>query len=80
MLIHRLIQALHLQPNDKTIIYNIAMIQQKAAEISFDTKPAKRTLNDLRRAIEQAAHAQKYVLTNAPLSLTEFVFIDYLHH
>lgn len=51
--------ALHLQPNDKATIYNIAMIQQKSAEMMFSTSPAKRTLKDLQRVIAQAAHAQK---------------------
>jgi len=37
------------------------MIQQKAAELLFSIPPAKRTLHDLRRAIDQAGHAQKYV-------------------
>jgi hypothetical protein len=52
-------QALHIQPNDKAIVYNIAMVQQKAAEMLFAISPAKRSLGDLQRAIDQAAHAQK---------------------
>ncbi|KII92703.1 hypothetical protein PLICRDRAFT_51061 [Plicaturopsis crispa FD-325 SS-3] len=52
-------QALHIQPNDKATVYNIAMIQQKAAEMLFSVKPSKRTLKDMQRAIEQAGHAQK---------------------
>ncbi|GJJ16208.1 hypothetical protein Clacol_010504 [Clathrus columnatus] len=52
--------ALHLQPNDKAVLYNIAMIQQKAAELLFSMPVAKRSLEDLRHAIEQAGHAQKY--------------------
>ncbi|PFH49770.1 hypothetical protein AMATHDRAFT_76029 [Amanita thiersii Skay4041] len=51
--------ALHIQPWDKAILYNIAMIQQKSAEMLFAINPAKRTLKDLTRAIEQAVHAQK---------------------
>ncbi|KIJ50411.1 hypothetical protein M422DRAFT_159950 [Sphaerobolus stellatus SS14] len=51
--------ALHLQPNDKAILYNIAMIQQKAAELLFNVPSQKRTLLDLKRAIDQATHAQK---------------------
>lgn len=57
--------ALHLQPNDKAVLYNIAMIQQKAAELLFSIPPAKRTLEDLRHAIEQAGHAQKLFATLA---------------
>ncbi len=52
-------QALHLHPNDKATLYNIAMIQQKAAELMMAVPPAKRSLKDLQRAVEQAAHAQK---------------------
>jgi RNA polymerase-associated protein CTR9 len=54
-------QALNIQPWDKAIVYNIAMIQQKSAEMLFTISPAKRTLKDLERVIEQAAHAQKLV-------------------
>ena len=35
------------------------MIQQKAVELLFALKPAKRTLQDLERGIEQASNAQK---------------------
>ncbi|KAG6897532.1 hypothetical protein C0992_000517 [Termitomyces sp. T32_za158] len=49
----------HIQPNDKAIVYNIAMIQQKSAEMLFAISPAKRTLKDLQRVIDQAAQAQK---------------------
>lgn len=52
-------QALHLQPHGKDILYNIAMIQQKAAEMLLSIPPAKRSLKDLQRAIEQAQQAQK---------------------
>ncbi|TFK85810.1 RNA polymerase II-associated protein [Polyporus arcularius HHB13444] len=52
-------KALHLHPNDKATLYNIAMIQQKAAELMMAVPPAKRSLKDLQRAVEQAAHAQK---------------------
>ncbi|KAI8968077.1 hypothetical protein BD414DRAFT_541515 [Trametes punicea] len=51
--------ALHLCPWDKAILYNIAMIQQKAAELLMTVPPAKRSLKDLQRAIEQASHGQK---------------------
>jgi len=53
------IQALHIHPNDKAIIYNIAMIQQKFAELLFSINVAKRTLKDLQKAIDSATHAQK---------------------
>ncbi|KAH0828123.1 hypothetical protein J3R83DRAFT_3795 [Lanmaoa asiatica] len=53
--------ALHVQPSDKAIMYNIAMIQQKTAELMFGLGPAKRTLKDLEWAIAQANHAQRYV-------------------
>ncbi|KAJ4488867.1 RNA polymerase II-associated protein [Lentinula edodes] len=51
--------AIHIQPNDKAILYNIAMIQQKSAEMLFSLPPAKRTLKDLQRVIEMAQHAHK---------------------
>ncbi|KAF8229067.1 RNA polymerase II-associated protein [Tricholoma matsutake] len=51
--------ALHIQPNDKAIVYNVAMIQQKSAEMLFAIAPSKRSLQDLERVIAQAAHAQK---------------------
>ncbi|KAF8160649.1 RNA polymerase II-associated protein [Crassisporium funariophilum] len=51
--------ALHIHPNDKAVVYNIAMIQQKSAELLFSVNVAKRTLKDLQRAIDQATHAQK---------------------
>lgn len=51
-------QAMHCTPGDKAIVYNIAMIQQKAAEMLFGLEPSRRSLADLRRAIEQAEHAQ----------------------
>jgi hypothetical protein len=55
------LQALHLQPSDKAIVYNIAMIEQKAAEMLFAVNPSKRSLKDMQRAIDQAGHAQKWV-------------------
>ncbi|KAI0338297.1 TPR-like protein [Trametopsis cervina] len=51
--------ALHLHPQDKAIIYNIAMIEQKAAEMLLPLPPAKRTLKDMQQAVEQVLHAQK---------------------
>ena len=35
------------------------MIEQKAAELLLSVPPAKRSLKELERAIEQASHAQK---------------------
>jgi len=40
-------------------MYNIAMTQQKSAEMLFALPPNKRSLSDLQRVIEQASHAQK---------------------
>ncbi|KAI0688182.1 RNA polymerase II-associated protein [Cytidiella melzeri] len=51
--------ALHLHPHDKAILYNIAMIEQKAAEMLLPMLPAKRTLKEIQLAVEQAVHAQK---------------------
>jgi len=44
---------------DKAIVYNIAMIQQKSAELLFSLAPAKRSLAELKRGIARAVHAQK---------------------
>ncbi|KAG6336638.1 hypothetical protein ID866_2445 [Astraeus odoratus] len=51
--------ALHIQPSDKAILYNIAMIQQKATELLFGLPPVKRSLRELELAIAQAVHAQR---------------------
>lgn len=40
-------------------MYNIAMIQQKSAELLFSLPPTKRTLAELQRGIAHAVHAQK---------------------
>ena len=40
-------------------MYNIAMIQQKSAELLFSLPAAKRTLPDLQRGIARVVHAQK---------------------
>ena len=50
---------MHLTPSDKAILYNIAMIQQKAAEMLFALPPAKRTLAELESGIAQAGRAQQ---------------------
>ncbi|KAI0084919.1 RNA polymerase II-associated protein [Irpex rosettiformis] len=57
--LHYAQSALHLHPQDKAILYNIAMIEQKAAEMLLPMSPAKRSLKEMQLAIQQAAHAQK---------------------
>ncbi|KAF8709624.1 Tetratricopeptide repeat, partial [Rhizoctonia solani] len=52
-------RASHLAPTDKSIVYNIAMIEQKAAEMLFALPPDKRTLIDLESAVQHAGHSQK---------------------
>ncbi|KAG9103027.1 hypothetical protein FRC06_000428 [Ceratobasidium sp. 370] len=52
-------RALHIAPLDKSIVYNIAMIEQKAAEMLFSLPPDKRSLVDLESAVQHAGHAQK---------------------
>lgn len=58
------------------------MIQQKAAELLFSMPPAKRSLDDLRHAIEQAGHAQKCVFLIqddlALLIIENIILSDYL--
>jgi RNA polymerase-associated protein CTR9 len=51
--------AAKIAPSDKSVTYNIAMLEQKAAELLFSVPPSKRTLPDLTKAIEQATHAQQ---------------------
>lgn len=52
-------RAVHLAPQEKANMYNLAMIEQKACELLIGTAPAKRTLSDLKRAIEYGHHAQR---------------------
>lgn len=59
-------------------MYNIAMIQQKTAELMFGLGPAKRTLKDLERAIGQANHAQRCVVFLLSPSLP-FSLVNMLH-
>jgi len=40
-------------------MYNIAMIQQKAAELLFALEPSKRTTEELQSAMKQAQQAAK---------------------
>ena len=56
------LQAYHLNPQDKAVLYNIAMIQQKAAEMLMAIAPSKRSLKELELGIQQATNAQKYVM------------------
>jgi hypothetical protein len=58
----RTTQALHLQPHDKAILFNIAMIQQKAAEMLVSLNVERRTLAELEDGFKHAAHAQTFVL------------------
>ncbi|KAF8334987.1 uncharacterized protein EI90DRAFT_3144919 [Cantharellus anzutake] len=57
--------AYHAQPYDKAVLYNIAMIEQKAGELMFALPPDKRTLADLQSGIAHAVHAQKLFLSLA---------------
>ena len=52
-------RAIHLAPHEKANMYNLAMIEQKAAEMLFGTAPGKRTLADLKLAIGYGNHAQQ---------------------
>lgn len=54
-------KALHITPNEKVNLYNVAMIEQKGLEMLLAIQPAKRTLTDLNRAVAQGVHAQKCV-------------------
>ena len=54
-------KAAHIAPQQKSNIYNIAMIGQKATEILISTPPGKRSLPDLKRAVEHGIHAHQYV-------------------
>lgn len=60
-------RALHLKPADKAILYNLAMIQQKAAQLVLDLDPSKRTLTDVRQVITQAEHSTQMFRTLAEL-------------
>lgn len=50
---------MHIQPSDRAILYNIAMIQQKSAELLFGLEPSKRTSEEVQVAIGQAQQAVK---------------------
>lgn len=53
------VQAMHVQPSDRAILYNIAMILQKGAELLLGLESSKRTLEELKTAVEQAQQAAK---------------------
>lgn len=57
-------------------MYNVAMIQQKAAELLFGLPPAKRSLNDLSRAITQATLAQRYAIPFTPKYFPTVSFLE----
>lgn len=48
---------MHIQPSDRAILYNIAMIQQKAAEIMLSLDPSRRMLDELQLALKHAEEA-----------------------
>jgi RNA polymerase-associated protein CTR9 len=51
-------KALYIRPGDKAVLYNIATIQQKIAQMLFSIPSNKRTMADLRDAVAHAEHAQ----------------------
>lgn len=55
--LHYAQRAMHLQPSDRAILYNIAMIQQKAAEIMLGLDPSRRMLDELKLALKRAGEA-----------------------
>lgn len=55
--LHYAQRAMHLQPSDRAILYNIAMIQQKAAEIMLGLDPSRRMLDELQLALKRAGEA-----------------------
>lgn len=50
-------RALHIQPSDRAILYNIGLILQNAATIMLDLEPSKRTLEELSHALKRAEEA-----------------------
>ncbi|EKD03885.1 Pol II transcription elongation factor [Trichosporon asahii var. asahii CBS 8904] len=50
-------QALHIQPSDRAILYNIGLILQNAATIMLDLEPSKRTLEELTHTLKRAEEA-----------------------
>jgi RNA polymerase-associated protein CTR9 len=45
---------MQVKPQDKTGLYNIAMIQQKAAEIILGLEPDRRSIDEVQQVIGQA--------------------------
>lgn len=43
-----------IKPDDKTLVYNIALIQQKAADLVDSLPPADRTVHDIDMVEEYA--------------------------
>jgi hypothetical protein len=75
------VQAHHLHPADLSLLYNIAMIQQKSAEMLFALPPQKRTLKELKEAIDGAGAGQQYVVsTSRGRNNLNFREPDSLHH
>lgn len=66
-------QAQNIAPSDKSIRYNIAVIEQKASELVFSLPVSKRTLEELKEALEYASHAQSLLSLlsqdNSPVGL-----------
>lgn len=50
-----------LSPGDKSIKYNIAVIEQRAAEMVFSLPVSKRTLEELQEALDLATNAQRFL-------------------
>lgn len=48
---------MHIQPSDRAILYNMAMILQKGAELLLGLEPSKRTLEELGVAVNHAQQA-----------------------
>lgn len=46
-------------PKDKSIKYNIAMIEQKMLQVVLDTPSDKRSLQDLQKAIDLSVESQE---------------------
>lgn len=52
------LQAQQIVPSDKSIRYNIAVIEQKASELVFSLPVAKRTIEEVHEALDHANQAQ----------------------
>lgn len=55
------VNALEIKPEDTIILHNIAMIQQKSAEIVLGLDPSKRSLQEVEQVIEQAQKSTESV-------------------